>query len=86
MSEAYLRKCKTIDVLNKSIQETLNEAVNAGFFEAKWDIPQVYVYKRTYFMLEELIEKYKSKGYIVEFANERDTTKEDVTQLYFCWH
>lgn len=86
MSESFLRKCRTIDVLTKSIQEILDEAAEAGFFEAKWDVPQIYIDKKTYYMLEPIIQKYKDKGYTVEFTNENDRTDEDATQLYFCWY
>ncbi len=86
MTESFFRRCKTMEVLSKSIQEILDEATLAGFFEARWDIPQLYINKKIYYMLESLIENYQEKGYIVEFTNEQDRKNEDATQLYFCWY
>lgn len=81
MNASY-RKRRTFDVLYQNISKTLDRAQESGEFEAFWDIPNLIIQRKTYFMLFPLIEKYRKEGYIVDFYGKDG---EEKTQLYFSW-
>ena len=85
MTEAYYRKEETFDVLKHSIDKKIDEAVDEGSFEVWWDIPKKIVDNHRYDFLVPLIEKYKKRGYIVEFDNTYHSKDHDATQIYFNW-
>lgn len=59
--DSKIRKERTLNNLEISIRKTLECAEYDGLYETWWEIPEQYIKRKTYFMLDSVIDIYKEK-------------------------